>query len=344
MQGQGVSLTEFLIEEQRKVAGATGELTLLIADIARACKAIAREVRYGALVGNLGAVGEDAENVQGEVQQKLDVLSNDIMISILSRSGHVAAMASEENDEIIQVPRENRGKYLACFDPLDGSSNININMCIGTIFSILRCPEGVEEPTEADFLQPGREQVCSGFCVYGPSVTLVLTIGNGAHGFTLDQGVGEFILTHPNIRIDEEAREFAINMSNRRFWEPPVRRFIEECEQGKEGPLGKDFNMRWIASFVAEVYRILMRGGIWTYPLDEKLKKKGLAGRLRLMYEANPMGFIVEQAGGVISTGRERVLDIQPESIHQRVPLFLGAKREMERIEAYHREWDQAQS
>lgn len=342
MQGQGISLTEFLIQEQRKVAGATGELTLLISDIARACKAIAREVRYGALVGNLGQVGE--ENIQGEVQQKLDVLSNEIMVNILRRSGHVAAMASEENEEIIRVPKENRGKYLICFDPLDGSSNININMCIGTIFSILRCPEGVEDPTEEHFLQPGTEQVASGFCVYGPAVTLILTTGNGVHGFTLDQGVGEFFLTHAKIHIAEEAREFAINMSNRRFWEPPVRRYIEECELGKEGPLGRDFNMRWIASFVAEVYRILMRGGFWTYPLDEKLKRKGLEGRLRLMYEANPMGFIVEQAGGVISTGRERVLTLQPKHIHQRVPLFLGAKKDIETIEAYHREWDTRQS
>ncbi|MBN2701642.1 MAG: class 1 fructose-bisphosphatase [Methylohalobius sp. ZOD2] len=341
MQGQGISLTEFLIQEQRKAAGATGELTLLISDIARSCKAIAREVRYGALVGNLGQAGE--ENIQGEAQQKLDVLSNDIMVNILRRSGHVAAMISEENDEVIQVPKQNRGKYLVCFDPLDGSSNINIDMCIGTIFSVLRCPEGVDEPTEEHFLQPGSEQVCAGFCVYGPAVTLVMTTGNGAHGFTLDQGVGDFILTHPNIRIAEEAKEFAINMSNRRFWEPPVRRFIEECEQGKEGPLDKDFNMRWIASFVAEVYRILMRGGVWTYPLDDKLKTRGLEGRLRLMYEANPMGFIVEQAGGVISTGRERVMALKPKDIHQRVPLFLGAKKEMELIENYHREWDQNQ-
>ncbi|BCX89033.1 fructose-1,6-bisphosphatase I [Methylomarinovum tepidoasis] len=341
MQGQGISLTEFLIQQQRKAAGATGELTLLISDIARACKAIAREVRYGALVGNLGQVGE--ENVQGEVQQKLDVLSNDIMIAILSRSGHVAAMASEENEDIIVVPKANRGKYLVCFDPLDGSSNININMCIGTIFSILRCPEGVDEPTEEHFLQPGTEQVASGFCVYGPSVTLVLTTGDGAYGFTLDQGVGEFFLTHPDIRIAEEAKEFAINMSNWRFWEPPVRRYIEECLQGKEGPLGRDYNMRWIASFVAEAYRILQRGGFWTYPLDEKLKKKGQAGRLRLMYEANPIGFIIEQAGGVVSTGRERVLTLQPTHIHQRVPLFIGARKDIETIEAYHREWDAQQ-
>lgn len=341
MQGRGVSLTEFLIQEQRKIPLATGELTLLISDIARICKAIAREVRYGALFGNLGQIG--AENVQGETQQKLDVLANEIMISVLRRSGHVAAMISEENDEVISVPKENRGKYLVCFDPLDGSSNININMCIGTVFSILRCPEGVDEPTEEHFLQPGTHQVCAGFCVYGPTVTLILTTGNGSHGFTLHQGVGEFFLSHPDIRIAEEAKEFAINMSNWRFWEPPVRRFIEECLQGKEGPLGKDFNMRWIASFVAEAYRILMRGGIWTYPLDEKLKSKGLDGRLRLMYEANPIGFIVEQAGGVISTGRERVLTLKPKHIHQRVPLFLGAKKEMERIEAYHREWDSGQ-
>ncbi|MCX8048099.1 MAG: class 1 fructose-bisphosphatase [Methylohalobius sp.] len=337
----GISLTEFLIQEQRKVVGATGELTLLVSDIARACKAIAREVRYGALVGNLGQAGE--ENIQGEVQEKLDVLANTIMTETLRRSGHVAAMVSEENDEVITVPKHSRGKYLVCFDPLDGSSNINIDMCIGTIFSILRCPQGVEDPAEEHFLQPGTEQVCAGFCVYGPAVTLVLTTGNGTHGFTLDQGVGEFFLTHTKIRIPEEAKEFAINMSNWRFWEPPVRSYIEECLRGKEGPLGKDFNMRWIASFVAEVYRILMRGGFWTYPLDEKLKAKGLEGRLRLLYEANPMGFIVEQAGGVISTGRQRVLSLKPKHIHQRVPLFLGAKNDIERIEAYHREWDKSQ-
>ncbi|HHJ39597.1 MAG: fructose-bisphosphatase [Methylothermaceae bacteria B42] len=336
---QGDSLTQFIIEEQRKLPHATGELTLLLSDIARACKAISQSVKQGALAGLLGSVGD--ENVQGEVQQKLDVLSNEIMIDALGKTGHLAAMASEENEDIIPIASQYpKGKYLICFDPLDGSSNININMCVGTIFSILRCPEGVENPTAKDFLQPGTEQVCAGFCVYGPSTTMVLTTGNGVNGFTLDPGVGEFLLSHPNIRIPEDCQEFAINMSNMRFWEPPVRRYIEECLQGKEGPRGKDFNMRWIASFVAEVYRILTRGGIWSYPIDDKLKAKNLAGRLRLMYEANPMGFIVEQAGGLISTGREPVLEIQPESIHQRVPLVLGSKNEVERFVQYHKEWD----
>ncbi len=340
---QGDSLTQFIIEEQRKLPHATGELTLLLSDVARACKAISQSVKQGALAGLLGSVGD--ENVQGEVQQKLDVLSNEIMIDALGKTGHLAAMASEENEDIIPIASQYpKGKYLICFDPLDGSSNININMCVGTIFSILRCPEGVENPTEKDFLQPGTEQVCAGFCVYGPSTTMVLTTGNGVNGFTLDPGVGEFLLSHPNIRIPEDCQEFAINMSNMRFWEPPVRRYIEECLKGKEGPRGKDFNMRWIASFVAEVYRILTRGGIWSYPIDDKLKAKNLSGRLRLMYEANPMGFIVEQAGGLISTGREPVLEMQPESIHQRVPLVLGSKNEVERFVQYHKEWDAEQN
>lgn len=339
---QGDSLTQFIIEEQRKLPHATGELTMLISDIARACKGISHAVKQGALAGLLGSVGD--ENIQGEVQQKLDVLSNEIMICSLERTGHLAAMASEENEDIIQIPgRFPKGKYLVCFDPLDGSSNININMCVGTIFSILRCPEGIENPTEQDFLQPGTAQVCAGFCVYGPSTTMVLTTGNGVNGFTLDPGLGEFMLSHPSMKIPEETQEFAINMSNMRFWEPPVRRYVEECLQGKDGPRGKDFNMRWIASFVAEVYRILTRGGIWSYPVDEKLKARNLTGRLRLMYEANPMGMIVEQAGGLISTGRERVLEMQPSSIHQRVSLVLGSKNEVERFESYHREWDSQQ-
>ena len=332
---KGESLIQFIIHEQRKSPAATGEFTLLLNDIASACKAISHEVNRGALAGNLGIAG--SENIQGEVQKKLDVITNDIMIRALQWTGHLAAMASEENDEIIQIPSGYpRGKYLICFDPLDGSSNIDVNLSVGTIFSILRAPEGVSNPTAVDFMQPGTKQVCAGFCIYGPTTIMILTTGNGVNGFTLDRDVGEFILTHPNIRIPEDTAEFAINMSNRRYWEPAVQRYVEECVKGKDGGREKNFNMRWIASLVAEVYRILTRGGIFMYPYDTK--DPSMAGRLRLMYEANPMSFIVEQAGGASSTGRERIMEMQPQSIHQRVPLILGSKNEVERVVAFHKE------
>ena len=244
-------------------------------------------------------------------------------------------MASEENDEIIPIPPQfPKGKYLVAFDPLDGSGNIEVNLSIGTIFSILRAPEGKETITAEDFMQKGTAQVAAGFCIYGPTTIMILTTGQGVNGFTLDRNVGEFVLTHPNIRVPVDTSEFAINMSNHRFWEEPVRRYVDECIQGKAGGREKDFNMRWLASMVAEVYRVLMRGGLFTYPMDEKLKSKG--GRLRLLYEANPMGFIVEQAGGVASTGRERIMEIQPKDVHQRVPVILGSKNEVERLVSYH--------
>jgi fructose-1,6-bisphosphatase I len=327
----GQRLAQFLSHEQRKIPGATGELTMLLNDVAAACKGIAHEVNRGALAGNLETVG--SENVQGEVQKKLDVISNEIFVHSMEWTGHLAAMASEENDEIIPIPAKYpKGKYLICFDPLDGSSNVEVNLSIGTIFSILRAPNN--NPKTEDFLQPGHRQVAAGFCIYGPTTIMILTTGNGVNGFTLDRDVGDFLLTHPDVRIPEDTSEFAINMSNHRFWEEPMRRYIDECVQGKAGGREKDFNMRWLASMVAEVYRVLMRGGLFTYPMDEKLKQKG--GRLRLMYEANPMGFIVEQAGGMASTGRERILDIQPTSIHQRVPVILGSKNEVARVVSYH--------
>lgn len=332
---KGVSLIQFLIRQQRKTPQASGEFTLLLNEIASACKAIAHEVNRGGLAGNLGVAG--SENIQGEAQKKLDVITNNIFIKALDWTGHLAAMASEENDDIIPIsPNHPRGKYLICYDPLDGSSNIDLNLSVGTIFSILRAPEGIEQPRAADFMQPGTEQICAGFCIYGPTTVMVLTTGDGVNGFTLDGDIGEFILTHPDIKIPEDTQEFAINMSNRRFWEEPVLRYVEECVQGKEGPRGKDFNMRWIASMVAEVYRILTRGGIFMYPYDTK--NPAMEGRLRLMYEANPMGFIVEQAGGACSTGRQRILDIQPKDIHQRVPVILGSKNEVERVVAYHQQ------
>ena len=330
---KGESITQFLIHEQRKNRSATGEFTLLLSDIATACKAISHEVNRGGLAGNLGLAG--SENIQGEVQRKLDIISNDIFIRSLEWTGHLAAMASEENDAIIQIPSGYpRGKYLICFDPLDGSSNIDVNISVGTIFSILRCAEGITNPSERDFLQPGTNQVCAGFCIYGPTTVMVLTTGKGVNGFTLDRDVGEFVLTHPNMQIPADTAEFAINMSNERYWEAPVRQYVEECVKGKEGGREKDFNMRWIASLVAEVYRILVRGGIFMYPCDTK--QGGKSGRLRLMYEGNPMSFIVEQAGGMSSTGRERIMELQPEGIHQRVPVILGSKNEVQRLVSYH--------
>lgn len=327
-----VSLTQFIIEQQRGLPDASGTFSMLLSNIVTACKEISHLVNRGNLVGVLGSA--ESENVQGEVQKKLDVITNDIMVNALNWTGHLAGMASEEVDDIIAIPAQYpKGKYLALFDPLDGSSNIDVNLTVGTIFSILRCCEGVD-PVVEDFLRKGSEQVCAGFVLYGPSTMMVLTTGHGVNGFTLDQDIGEFILTHPSMKIPEETSEFAINMSNQRFWEPPVKRYIEECLQGTEGPREKNFNMRWIASLVAEVYRILTRGGVFLYPYD--LRDLSKSGRLRIMYEANPMAFIIEQAGGACSTGRERILDIKPSHIHQRVPLILGSKREVERIVAYH--------
>jgi fructose-1,6-bisphosphatase I len=331
----GTTITQFIIEEQRHVARATGDFTSLLNDIVTACKVISNMVNHGALVGVLGSA--ESENIQGETQKKLDILSNEVFIKSNEWAGHLAAMASEEMDHIYEIPAKYpRGKYLLTFDPLDGSSNIDVNVSVGTIFSILRCAGGSENPTERDFLQAGTQQVAAGYALYGPSTMMVLTTGKGVNGFTLDQNIGEFILTHPNMQIPVDTREFAINASNMRFWEPPIKRYVQECLDGKEGPRGDDFNMRWIASMVAEVHRILTRGGVFMYPIDSKMKTKGQAGKLRLLYEANPMSFIVEQAGGGSITGTERIMDLQPESLHQRVPVILGSKNEVERILGYH--------
>ena len=331
------SLTQFIIEEQRRIPGATGDFTSLLNDVLTSCKKIACAVNRGPLIGLQGSA--DTENVQGETQKKLDIITNDIMVQSLEWTGHLAGMASEEMEELLPIPDAYpKGKYLILFDPLDGSSNIDINVSVGTIFSILRAPEGCENPTLEDFLQPGTEQVCAGYTIYGPTTMMVFTSGHGVNGFTLDRNIGEFVLTHPNLTIPEDTQEFAINMSNQRFWEAPVKRYIDECLAGSEGPRGKDFNMRWVAAMVAEVHRILMRGGIFMYPMDEKMRARGLTGKLRLMYEANPMSFIVEQAGGASSTGRERIMEIAPQGLHQRVPVILGSKNEVERVVSYHAE------
>jgi fructose-1,6-bisphosphatase I len=326
------TFTQFMIEQQRALPNATGDLTLLLVDIANACKRISHTVSRGAMTGMLGSAG--TENIQGETQKKLDIITNDIMVGALEWTGHLSGMVSEEVDNFIPIPEQYpKGKYLALFDPLDGSSNIDINLTVGTIFSIMKGQDGIDATLE-DFLQTGAEQVCAGFVLYGPSTMMILTTGQGVNGFTLDQDVGEFVLTHPNMTIPEDTKEFSINISNHRFWETPVQRYIDECMQGEEGPRGVNFNMRWVASMVAEVYRILTRGGIFIYSQDTRDTSK--SGKLRLMYEANPMGYIVEQAGGECSTGRERILDIVPDSIHQRVPVILGSKNEVERVVAYH--------
>ena len=337
MQHGRTTLSKFIIEEHRRHAAQDEQLAALVNDIQTACKYIGTRVARGALDGAIGAAG--AKNVQGEIQQKLDVISNEIMLSCCEWGGQLAGMVSEELEHAYEIPRAYpRGRYLLLFDPLDGSSNIDVNLTVGTIFSVLEVPPGVTEPRVEDFLQPGSAQVCAGYALFGPADMIVLTLGRGVHGFTLDPEIGAYILTHPDLRIGEDTSEFAINASNMRFWEPPVRRYIEECLKGRAGPREKDFNMRWIASLVAEVHRILMRGGVFMYPKDSKDPMK--PGRLRLLYEANPMAMIVEQAGGRASTGRGRILDEPPEALHQRVPVILGSPREVELTEHYHREYD----
>jgi fructose-1,6-bisphosphatase I len=328
-----ISLTQHLVEEQRLCNSIPAELRLLIEVVARACKTISHAVGKGALGEVLGSAG--SENVQGEVQKKLDVLSNEILLEANEWGGHLAAMASEEMETIHPIPnRYPMGEYMLLFDPLDGSSNIDVNVSIGTIFSVLKAPEGMTTPTEKDFLQPGSKQVAAGYAVYGPQTVLVLTTGNGVNCFTLDREMGSWVLTQRNMSIPTETKEFAINASNARHWHPPVKRYIDEMLAGKTGPRGKDFNMRWIASMVADVHRILNRGGVFMYPADTR--DLSVPGKLRLMYEANPMAFIVEQAGGAATNGLQRIMDIQPEKLHQRVPVFLGSKNEVELVSSYH--------
>ncbi len=332
-----ITLTQFNIEEQRRHAHATGDLSGLLNDIGIACKVISNAVGKGSLAGVLGG-RPGKTNVQGEEQKELDVISNEVMLGANEWAGHLAGMASEENEQICPIPgKYPRGKYLLLFDPLDGSSNIDVNISVGTIFSILKCARPGKAAKPDDFLQPGTEQVCAGFALYGPSTMLILTTGNGVHGFTLDRDIGEFILTHANMSIPEDTREFAINASNERFWEPPVKRYVEECLAGKAGPRAKDFNMRWIASLVAETFRILMRGGVFMYPRDNKDAAK--PGRLRLLYEANPISFIIEQAGGGATTGRQRLMEVEPTELHQRVPFIFGSKHEVDLIESYHADY-----
>jgi fructose-1,6-bisphosphatase I / sedoheptulose-1,7-bisphosphatase len=337
------TLTRYLIEERRRFPSASGELNALILDISLACKAIARIVAFGELgegPGTLPTLTAGASTVQDEAQKPLDVLSNDIFIRMNAWNGHLAGMVSEDMDAPLPTPRTcPRGRYLLVFDPLDGSSNIEVNASVGSIFSVLRAPTAVidsgRDVVESDFLQPGTQQVAAGYAMYGPTTQLVLTVGSGVASFTLDPNLGEFVLTHNHIRVPLDSNEFAIS-SNSRFWEPPVKRYVDECMAGKMGLRGKDFNVRWIASTVAEVHRILMRGGVFMAPRESN--EPGKPGRLRLLDEANPIGFVMEQAGGRASTGDGAVLAVRPSSLHQRTGLVLGSRNEVDRIERYHEE------
>lgn len=324
MQTGRVTLSQFMNERQRKVPGATGDLTGLLTDIATASKIIANLVSRGTLI----ATGK-------ELNQKLAAMANDEMVEAVKATGHLAAMASGDMEGIVQA--QPRGKYLLTFDPLNGAGNLDINFLTGTIFSVQRAPDVKRAPKEEDFLQPGKDLEAAGIILYGASTRMILTTGQGVDGFTLDREVGEYLLTHPQMKIPEQASTFAINASNEKYWEPPVRRYVHECMAGKDGPRGKDFGMRWVASLVAEAYRILTRGGVFLYPHDERTREQG--GRLGLIYEASPIAFIIEQAGGAAITGRNRILDIKPTELHQRAPFIFGSKDEVERIHRYHQDY-----
>ncbi len=332
-----ITLTQFLIDERRRFPGATGDFNGLILDVATACKTIARAVAVGCLDDLHGHPCEGQVIVHGETQRQLDAFSNDCFLRVNEASGNLAGMASEGLPTPSQIPPDYpRGKYLLVFDPLDGSSNLDVNAPVGSVFSVLLSPEPGREVAEADFLQKGERQLAAGYALYGPSTMLVLSVGNGVHGFTLDPSLGDFRLTHRELRIPPETQEFAINSSNSRFWDTPVKRYVNECLAGTTGPRGKDFNMRWIASMVAEAHRLLLRGGVFLYPRDTQVPTS--AGRLRLLYEANPLAFLIEQAGGRASTGSGPVLGVQPTTLHQRIGLVFGSRSEVERLERYHAE------
>ena len=339
------TLTHHLIEERRRFPQASGALNGLLLDIAVACKAIARVVSFGEL-GDQITVAPMTSKASGFVAQPtnsrtLSSLSQDIFLRINEWNGHTAGMVSQALPYPIQLSAEQpRGKYLLVFNALEGSTSNDLNVAVGSLFSILRAPPDLaEHPREtsvSDFLQPGTQQVAAGYALYGPATMLVLSAGNGVSGFTLNHNLGEFVLTHPQIKVPERTQEFAINSANSRFWEPPVKRYVDECLAGKSGPRGKDFNMRWIASMAAEAHRILMHGGVFLEPRNTRDPKK--PGPRRLLSEANPIGYLIEQAGGRASTGRSGVLNMAPSDLHESVGLVFGSREEVERIEQYHRQ------
>ena len=318
------------LNSQLQQDGAPLELILLIRTLLAGCKEISFRVSQGALAGVLGSTL--SENVQGETQKKLDVISNQILKDTLRDPGYVKAISSEEEDTV--VPCNPEGNYLVSFDPLDGSSNTEINSLIGTIFSIAHAPQWMEPDDPSAFLQPGTQMVAAGYVLYGPSTMMALTTGRGTHIYTLDKTHGGFLLTHPNVQVPEQTSEFSINASNQRHWEAPMKAYIADLLAGTDGPREKNFNMRWVAAMVGDIHRLLCRGGIFMYPYDNRNPSK--AGKLRLLYEANPMAFLMEQAGGLADTGTGRIMEVMPTEIHQRVPVILGSKEEVETCLNYH--------
>lgn len=333
MDQQRISLHAFLHDPAQGLSQGLPLLELLL-QLADTVKELSALIAQGALADLSATL--DSLNIQGETQLKLDLVSNALFIEKMKESGLVHGLASEElDDSVLLAKAPGDAPFLLIFDPLDGSSNVSVNVSIGSIFSVLSAPQDHLAHT-ADYLQAGRHQLAAAYAVYGPATMLVLTFGQGTHGFTLDTQLGEFVLTHPHIRIPAEAAEFAINASNERYWPAPIKRYIDECKAGAEGARGKNFNMRWVASMVADIHRILMRGGIYLYPADSRPANK--QGRLRLMYEANPMAMLIEQAGGKASTGTTEILQIKPDSLHQRIPVIMGSSAEVQRVERYLRE------
>jgi fructose-1,6-bisphosphatase len=335
MRERETTLTEFIMEARRSVPEATGDFVVLLDHIRLACKRLSFLVGRGALGSSHGG-----SNMQREEPRRLDVLADEIFVRTNAYGGHLCGMLSQSMDKPYVIPKEYpRGKYLLVYDPLDGASSIDINVPVGSFFSVLQVADGVSVPGEADFLQPGVRQVCAGYAMYGPAAVLVLTLGHGVHGFTLDRDFGEYVLTHPDMQIPANTRELAINSTSARAWEPPVARYVEECMAGRGGPREKDFRVRFITTLVAEVHRLLVRGGLFMHPKDTRDPSR--VARPRLLHEANPVAMLVEQAGGWASTGRRRVVEVAPQELHARVPLILGARDEVERIERYHREHDE---
>ena len=330
MSSNNTNFKQYLVSAKPKGAAIPAGLQELLLAVVNTCSTLSHEVAQGALIGLLGSAGSG--NIQGEVQQKLDIIANDQLIEGVKACKSLAGLASEEME--LPVPVQGTGDYLLLFDPLDGSSNIDVNVSIGTIFSILKKQDPTAPLQTSDFLLSGRHQVAAGYVVYGPQTTMALTLGDGVVMFTLNKETGEFLLIKDAVTIAPATKEFAINMSNMRHWADPVRRYVEECLAGTTGSRDKDFNMRWIASMVADVHRVLSRGGVFMYPWDKREPHK--AGKLRLMYEANPMSFLVEQAGGASINGTQVIMDLQPTGLHERVSVMLGSKEEIERLQQYH--------
>lgn len=327
------TLARHIYEEERKYPEATGELSDLLHDLSLAAKVISLEVNKAGLVDILGFTG--SSNVHGEEVKKLDVYAHDMLIKAMDHGGHLCVMASEEDEDIIHIPPEFYiGKYVLLFDPLDGSSNIDVNVSIGTIFSIYRrISEGNGPGTLEDCLQPGFKQVAAGYIIYGSSTIFVYTAGNGVHGFTLDPSFGEFILSHPNIKTPKKGKIYSINEGNYLYWHPGLKKYIKWLQE-EDKSTGRPYSSRYIGSMVADIHRNLLYGGIFMYPADIRNPN----GKLRLMYECNPMAFIVEQAGGRASDGKTRILEIQPEKLHQRVPIFIGSEEDVLMVEKFLRE------